>query len=158
MPSSSNSCATTWMTVELGHTFEHVFEVTADPLASGSVSSSSLVTAGKDTVAVSATPTTNPHLLRLTLGLYGQGKPIYNNATLVVPGSPQQVVVITDQAKHLVEVTVDGRGRLSTTLLPGEPVQVKDDVSSVQHASPALTVVNGTASLAKPVLCRSLIH
>jgi hypothetical protein len=149
---------TTWMTVELGHSFQHVFAVTAEPPATGGSASASLVTVGKDTVAVSATATGNPHLVRLIVGFYGQGKPIYGHPVDVVSGTSQNVVVITDPAKHQVEATVEGVTRLSTTLGAGVPVRISSDVSPARSTRAALSVVDVTASSAEPLLCRNLIR
>jgi hypothetical protein len=107
---------------------------------------------------VSATATGNPHLVRLIVGFYGQGKPIYGHPVDVVPGISQKLVVITDPAKHQVEVTVNGVTRLSTTLGAGVPVPISSDVSPARSTPAALSVADVTASSAEPVLCRSLIR
>ncbi len=149
---------TTWMTVELGHSFQHVFALTAEPPVAGGSASVSLVTVGKDTVAVSATATGNPRLVRLIVGFYGQGKPVYGHPVDVVSGASQKLVVITDPAKHQVEATVDGVTRLSTTLGAGVPVPISSDVSPARPTPAALSVVDVTASSVEPLLCRSLIR
>jgi hypothetical protein len=148
---------TTWMTVELGHTFQHVFRVTVRAPQSGSTQSLALVTVGKAKLAVSASATSDPHSVLLTFGFYGQGQPSYAQQ-YVRSGTSHKLVVITDPAKHLVEVTENGRGRFAASLLAGEPVPIRDDVSPTRPTPPALSVVDLTASSGGPALCRSLIH
>ncbi len=148
---------TTWMVVELGHSFQHTFRMTVNRLVSHGTESVSLVHAGKSTVAVSATATGDPRLVRLRFGVYGPGQPGPGFLFTVKSGTAHQVVVVTDPAKHQIAVTFDGVTYLSTTLVDSHPIAV--DQNPQPHGSPGLlSVVGETATTPKPTLCQSLIH
>ncbi len=148
---------TTWMVVELGHSFQHTFRMTVNRLVSHGTESVSLVHAGKSTVAVSATATGTRRLVRLRFGVYGPGQPGPGFLFTVKSGTAHQVVVVTDPAKHQIAVTFDGVTYLSTTLVDSHPIAV--DQNPQPHGSPGLlSVVGETATTPKPTLCQSLIH
>ena len=72
-------------------------------------------------------------------------------------GSSHQAVVITDPAKHQVQVSMDGRTVLVSVLVNGEPV--RGDVVAADHTGgrPAISVVDQTDQTPQPTLCQSLI-
>lgn len=141
----------TWMTVELGPTFQHTFRVTARAPQSGGTESVPLVTAGKYTVTVSATPTGDPHFVRLNF--VARGPATYTFARPEVrSGSANTVTVVTDPVKHSLQVFANGvayRG----TVVPFASIHVDSD----PDPSHALSVVDETAST-PPALCQSLLH
>jgi hypothetical protein len=150
---------TTWMTVELSQAFQHTFRVTAKNTESGGTESVPLVSAGKDTVTVSANPTTDPRRVRLTFGLYGVGQPVSGYSFEVNSGATHTVVVTTDPVKHSLEVTMEGVDHLGRTLLSDEePIHVDSANSHARASSPALSVSNVTATTPPPSLCQSLLH
>ena len=146
------------MTVELGEAFQHTFHVVAKNPQSGGTVSAPLVSAGKYTVTVSATPTTDPHLVRLAFGLYGSGQPVHGYSFEVNAGAIHTVVVTTDPVKHVLEVTMDGDFHLGRTLLgDAEPIHVDSSNPHSQGTRPALSVTE-TATAPQPTLCQDLIH
>jgi hypothetical protein len=147
----------TWMTVELGEPFQHTFRMTAKGPGSGRTVTVPLVSAGKYTVVVSATPTTDPHLVRLAFGLYGLGRPAHGYSFEVNSGTTHSVVVTTDPVKHVLEVTMDGVFHFGRTLLKETPIH-SDSVNSNTQARPLLSVTDETATSPQPTLCQSLIH
>ncbi len=143
---SAQFSRTTWMTVELGHTFQHAFTVKARAPQVGRTESTSLVTVGKGTVAVSATATSDPHRVALTFGFYGQGRPTYGRQVDVPSGTDHKVVVVTDPAKHLVEVTVDGISNLGPPCRSASRWPSTTTFHQPGPQPPALSVVDVTAS------------
>jgi hypothetical protein len=149
----------TWMTVELGEAFQHTFRVVAKNSQSGGAVSVPLVSAGKYTVSVSATPTVDPNLVRLAFGLTGSGQPMYGYSFEVSAGATHTVVVTTDPVKHVLEVTMDGEFHLGRTLFDdAEPIRVDSANSHSQGTRPALSVTDETATASQPTLCEGLIH
>jgi hypothetical protein len=149
---------TTWMTVELGHAFQHTFRVTASNVGSGGTASAPLVHAGKYTVTVSAMPATEPHRVLLAFSVSGVGQPMHGYPFAVNVGAPQSVVVTTDPEKHSLEVTINGVDHFGRTLVNAEPIHVGSPTTQSRGTPSALTVTDETASSAQPTLCRSLIH
>jgi hypothetical protein len=141
----------TWMTVELGPAFQHTFRVTARAPQSGNTQSVPLMTAGKYTVSVSASPTGDPKFVRLNL--VARGPATYTFARPEVrSGSANSITVVTDPVKHSLQVFANGvayRG----TVVPFASIHVDSD----PDPSPALSVVDETASTS-PALCQSLLH
>ncbi|MBF6557978.1 MAG: hypothetical protein IVW52_17865 [Acidimicrobiales bacterium] len=146
---------TTWMTVQLGHAFQHTFRVTFNRSPPGTNQSLALVSAGPATVAVSSSRISGHGRLRVTIGLFGAGRPIGNSVS-VSPGSSHQIVVITDPVKHLIQVTLDGVKYVETTLGTGGPIAVDSEIAHTSGNPPAVSVVNETGSTSGPALCRSL--
>jgi hypothetical protein len=150
----------TWMTVELGHRFMHTFTVTINHPQPGTTDSLPLVTAGANTISISATGSggNGQDLVRFTMS--GQGQLVRGYSKSFHPGTSLRVVVITDPAKHLVTATANGVTFLSRPLIDGEPI--RDDVeqfnSNADQAQPSISVVDKTGSTAEPTLCQSLIH
>ncbi len=99
---------TTWMAVERGHSFQHTFRIRFNSPQAGGPGSLALVTAGSSTMTVNVPLRANHHLIEVDFGLVGKGGPLYGVSAYVNPGSSHQVVVITDPAKHLAEVMMDG--------------------------------------------------
>jgi hypothetical protein len=145
---------TTWMTVELGAAFQHGFRISARSLAPGQTESVPLVSAGKYTVTVSATGTSDPGRVRLGFGLHGGGVDARSYVTVLNSGAPQDVVVTTDAPKHLLEVSMNGAYRLARTLPVEEPIRV----DSAGGSAPALAVTPESATASQPTLCQSLLH
>ena len=146
---------TTWMVVERGHTFQHAFRITYNEPLPGTIKSLRLVGAGSNAVWVTVELTPQPNRLRVLFSLVGTGRPVLGDSALVSPGSTHQVVVVTDPAKHLAQVTQDGVAQLSTTLVNGEPIDSSGSSRS-SGSPPALSVVDATARSPEPKLCQSL--
>ena len=141
----------TWMTVELGPAFQHAFRVTAGAPQSGATEPVPLVTAGKYTITVSETPTSDPHFVRLNF--VAQGPKTYTFARPEVrSGSANAVTVITDPVKHSLQVIANGEAYRGT-VVPFTSIHV----DSAPASSHALSVTNQTASAA-PALCQGILH
>ena len=149
----------TWMAVERGHGFQHTFRATFSRSASGEPAPVPLVSAGPDSVSVSVVPTAR-RLLRVSFSFASPDRTvhdIFGVTPLVNPGSTHQVVVITDLAKHLAQVSMDGTAYLVGSLDTTQPVHVEAQQADSGGTPPALSVTNITASTPQPTLCRSLI-
>jgi hypothetical protein len=146
----------TWMPVELGHSFQHTFEMTVnDP---GSVAQVlPLVSAGPNSVTVSVKHSPKNHPVQVDFGLVGTGRPLYGVSAYVRPGSTHQIVVTTDPVKHLAEVSMGGVLYLSRTLVNGVPIHGEPGTQQTAGRIPALSVSNVTSSTPEPTLCRSLM-
>ncbi len=148
------------MAVERGHGFQHTFLVTFNRSLSGEPASLPLVSAGPDSVSVSAAPTAGDRLLRASFSFSSPGRTvsdIFGVMPLVKSGSTHQVVVITDPAKHLVQVSMDGTAYLVGGLDTTQPIHVEARRADSGGSPPALSVTDITASTPQPTLCRSLI-
>jgi hypothetical protein len=143
----------TWMTAELGHSFQHTFQVTVKNPEPGKTESVPLLTAGNYTVAMSATPTSDPQKVKVTFSARGAGTDKFGSVTWD-SGVTKQLAVITDPAKHLIQVTSDGVVFWQQAL----PIDTSIHVVSTPQASSAISVTDETASSPQPTLCRSLIH
>ena len=151
---------TTWMVVELGHSFQHTFSIKlhVSPQASGSVTASvPLVTAGQTTVAVYVLPYNYPES-RVVFTAAGSGTTTKAYSALVPDTSTHQVVVDTDPAKQLAEVSMDGRSILASDLANGEPIHAHATDSRSGGKLRAFAVLDETASSPEPTLCQSLTH
>jgi hypothetical protein len=144
---------TTWMTVELGHTFRHTFRLTVDPAGSTAGQVVPLLTTGASTVSVRARSVPGS-LTQISFGLQGPGGFTRGPATEVRPGTTHTVVVVTDPVKHLAQVTMDGVITMATTLANGEPIAV---APLPEGREGMLTVTDVTASTPQPTLCQSLV-
>ena len=142
----------TWLTVQLGHGFQHAFSITAKAAVAGGTQTVQLLTAGSYTVTVSATAAADNHVL-LRFGLRGPGTDRVVSAA-VDPGTTMDVVVMTDPAKHLIEMTQNGRAYWAATVQPFRAIEAGPPVQGSQ----ALSVRNTTASTPEPTLCQSLLH
>ena len=134
------------------------FHITFAEPASGRTESLSLVTAGSQTVTVGVTRTAQPHRLRVAISLYWPGHHAYGASAYVAAGSSHQGVVITDPAKRLAQVTLDGATDLSTILIDGEPIYADSQDTASTGSPPAIGAVNTTVSSPQPTLCQSLNH
>ena len=149
---------TTWMTVQLGHLFEHTFHVTVNGSASTGTTTVPLVTAGSETVTMSATPSKDRSSVTVTYDLKGPNGLAKGLSATVPSGTTIPVVVETDPVKHTAEVYVNNVAQLLDPLTVGTPIVV-DSLSAPSTASlPAMTVVDVTATSPGPALCRSLIR
>jgi hypothetical protein len=149
---------TTWMAVERGHLFLHTFRITVHRSASNGTETLPLVSAGANTVSVSAATTSGLPGVQISVGLGGRGGPAHGFTTTVPSGSTHQVVVVTDPAKHVAEVTVDGVTFLSSPLADGEPIVVHSGIVQSPGLPPAISIVDETGSSPQPTLCESLIR
>jgi hypothetical protein len=146
----------TWMTVELGHAFEHTFDVTVNRPQSGQTDTVPLVTAGSTTVSMIASPFGRYGQVRLRFIASGQSQP--GPSIFADQGSRRRVVVITDPAKHMVTVTVNGPTYLSRTLTNRQPARSDVSKSGPANVGNTLSVADVTGSTPNPTLCQSLIH
>jgi hypothetical protein len=148
---------TTWMTVQLGHTFEHTFQVTVNGSASPGTTTLPLVTAGSDTVSMSAT-TSKGSSVSFTFDLKGPNGPARGLSGTVRSGTTIPVVVETDPVKHTAEVYINGVAWLLNPLTVGTPIVVDSGSTHSTAVLPLLTVVNVTGTSPGPSLCKSLIR
>jgi hypothetical protein len=150
---------TTWMTVELGHAFQHTFHMTVKSRESGGTESVSLIEAGAYTVKMRVTQTTNPHLVAVAFGVQEAGKLTNGYSFTVKAGSTHTVLVTSDPVKHELAVSLDGMLRFSrTTVQSEEPISVDPSTSRQGNQGSALLVTDATAGSPEPTLCESLIH
>jgi hypothetical protein len=143
----------TWMTVQLGHAFQHTFHLTVNSDESDGPQTVDLVDAGVNTVTASATPSSDPRLVVLRFAVSGGEGATKGFAFSVEAGSTHTVVVTTDTATHLLDVSVDGVLDLSSTMHDDEPIDI-----APHNGSGVMSVVDETASSPQPTLCESLIH
>ena len=148
---------TTWMTVERGAEFQHTFHMTFTAPPAASVESVPLVRIGSRTVEVHAAPA-GPGRVQVTFGIYGGAGPDYGRSVVEPSGSSRDVVVITDAATHLVEVTIGGRAVFGHVQIVGTPIVATPGVSRSAGSPPALEVVNTTPLTSGTTLCRSLLR
>jgi hypothetical protein len=144
---------TTWMTVELGHAFQHTFRVTVHGSSSTASEALPLVTTGADTVTMLAAATPGPEV-QVSFELVGPDGFVGRLTALLPRGSTRRVVVVTDPQKHLLLVTLGGVAKFTTALDHMEPVVAVEP--HVQHGG-LLSVENITPSTPQPTLCQSLI-
>ena len=143
----------TWMTVELGHAFQHTFRVTARTPQPEGTKPLPLLTAGKYTVTVSPVPTSDPQMVRLDFVARGPTTYKFGEPEVKV-GSTITATLVTDPVKHSIQVTADGvayRG----TVVPFTSIHVGSDLGRSRTRSP---VTDETAAAGQPTLCQSLIH
>ena len=148
---------TTWMAVERGRQFQHSFHMTFVAPPAGSVESVPLVRIGSRTVEVH-TASVGPGRVLVTFGIYGATGPDYASSVVEPSGSSHDVVVITDTAKRLVEVTVGERSVFARAQIVGTPIVATTGVSRSTGTPPALEVVNTTPLTSGTTLCRSLLR
>src|SRR5581483_5414066 len=114
---------TTWMTVERGHNFQHTFRVTFH--RTDSAAGAGLVSAGANSVAVNVLPTPRHDMVRVVFSFRRPGHTVYDEFGItpyVVSGSTHVVQVVTDPAKHLVQVSLDGIPYLAGDLITSKPI------------------------------------
>ncbi len=143
---------TTWMTVELGHTFQHTFRIAVHPTGSTPGEVVPLLTTGPNTLSARAKSVSGE--VELSFGLQGPTGFTGGLATAVRPGTSHTVVAVTDPVKHLAQVTLDGAVVMAATLAHGQPVVVAPQPAGSEGV---LTVTDVTASTPQPALCQSLI-
>jgi len=143
---------TTWMTVELGHAFQHTFRIAVDPTGSTAGEVVPLLTTGPNTLSARAKSVSGE--VELSFGLQGPTGFTGGLATAVRPGTSHTVVAVTDPVKHLVQVTMDGTVVMAATVAHGQPVVVAPQSAG---SDGVLTVTDVTASTPQPTLCQSLI-
>ncbi len=143
---------TTWMTVELGHQFQHTFHLALDSHGSTPGEVVPLLTAGPNTLTVRAKSVGSA--VEVSFGIQGPGGFTGGLASPLLPGSSHTVVVVTDPVKHLAQVTVDGTVTMAGTLADGRPISVAPQRNGHQGV---LTVTDVTASTPEPTLCQSLV-
>jgi hypothetical protein len=146
---------TTWMTVQLGHEFQHTFRMTVRSPRSGETETIALVHAGSYSITVSAVPMTNRHLVGLTFATHQDGKVVRSYESKLASDSTHTVVVTTDPVKHLLEVTLDGEIYLLRTM-HGQEVPIT--VGAISPRSNGTSLTNETPHEPQPTLCQGLIH
>ena len=107
---SSQFTRATWMTVQLGTPFQHVFQITPRDVSSSGTQSVSLVDAGGVMFTVRTTPTYG-HQIVMTLGFYGPNATAKSAAIKVPAGSTHTLLVTTDPEKHQFLASLDGAPR-----------------------------------------------
>jgi hypothetical protein len=147
----------TWMPVEYGHTFHHTFVITFHSPASGGAESTALVSVGTSSVYVNASPTENGRVqVSFSTGRAGGGT--VGSLNYVSSGTSDHVSVTTDPDQHLLQVILNGK-QVLTAILANNGL-ISSDISSGNppNATPAISVLDTTATSPEPTLCRSLIR
>lgn len=142
----------TWMAVERGAPFQHVFDLT---FGAGTVPSVDLVRVGASVLSVRGQSTNRGHRLDVR---FNWRDPRYSGlgaSILVSRGSTLRVTVITDTQNHLVEVSTGGAIYLERPLSGSGRVTVPAHVRSFV-GPPPISVTDVTNSAPRPSLCRSL--
>ena len=149
---------TTWMPVEYGHLFEHTYVMRALHTSPGGTAPVPLVSSGPSTVSLITVPSTKPGEVAARFVLSGQGRPPYSSYVALMPiGSMLRVSVVTDPAKHYVEVLIRGHGYLSDTMYNIGPIVAHPiDPRTGGATLKALQVTDVTASTPPPSLCLGL--
>ncbi len=142
----------TWLPVELGPAYEHVFDVTAGSSAPGSAARVPLVSIGPTTVAASATPLGGGRL-RLTFVVTDPRFHVGAVPTVVRSGQSVAVDVTTDVARHALTVTVDGVAKLQGPFSGTGRVTI-DHPGGARNGP--LSVVATAGRQPTPTLCRTL--
>jgi hypothetical protein len=154
---SQSFVRTGWMTVERGHDFQHTFRVTFNRPAAPTAALP-LVSAGANMVSVAAVPTADPRRVRVLFGISNPGrKVVYTFTPHVAAGSTHRVEVVTDPAKHVIEVSMDGTAYNSAPLITNQPIHVDTQHATSGGTPPAVAVTNLTSSTPQPTICRSLV-
>jgi hypothetical protein len=144
---------TTWMTVELGPSAQHRFVLhVGNPRAPHTLR---LISAGSDSVEVTARPEPGGKATLLTFFIDEGSKTEKGYSARVAPGSTHSVVIITDRAKHQLGASIDGTGEALVSLTNG-PVRVYPERASGGSGAPPLWA--RSVPTAQPTLCQSLIH
>ena len=144
---------TTWMTVELGHAFQHTFRLTVSPSASTSSDVVPLLATGATTVTARAQAVSSSQVAVSFRVKWPNGSSSGVMAT-ERPGTSHAVVVVTDPEKHVIEVSIDGHILVGGPLAQRSPVVVATQSTGTGSL---LNVTNITASTPRPTLCESLI-
>ncbi len=145
---------TTWMTVELGRSFQHAFRLSAKSPTPGQTVSIRLLRAGHYTVAVHAS-STRQHTVRLRIEISGASRVFRGPVVDVTPETTHTVLVTTDPVKHVFSASFDGVNQVSIIVPSGEPFRV-DSARPKPPRTPDGVVVSPTPSN-RPALCQSLI-
>jgi hypothetical protein len=146
---------TTWMTVELGHTFQHVFNVTARTPRSGGTESVTLLRSGNDTVTVTVAPLPSPHRVKLSFDEHDNVGTVKGPVFAANSGTTHTVVLTVDPQKHQFVTNFDGVYAVSLLWLGSHPTHVAVGAHA-QSASNALSV--RVLPTPRPALCQSLLH
>jgi hypothetical protein len=142
---------TTWMTVELGRSFQHAFSLHVTGLAPGRTASMPLLTAGPYTIAVDAAGMAG-HATQLEFSLSGprvfSGGPVFD----VSPRTTLNFLVTNDPGRHLFSASLDGVTQVFVAVPVGERVR-----SPASKPGKADGMVVSPIPAPRPTLCRSLV-
>jgi hypothetical protein len=147
---------TTWMTVQLGPAFQHIFRVAVKSHDLAGTDSIPLLSTGRYTATLSTTPTKRADEALGSVKVLGGPSPIGSLPFGLKSGSSHTLEVTTNAAKHQLAVTVDGVVILNATLTNEVPIRVNSAGPRSQIAHGALVV--SPAPSPRPALCQSLIH
>jgi hypothetical protein len=143
---------TTWLTVERGMPFLHAFAVRFQPASS--VTYTDLVSTGPDSFSVSSRPSVTPakaDVLFVITKAHGYRASL---ALSVAVGSLHRIDVITDAAKQVEEMSMDGVVYVSDTLTGSGIIELH--VASGDQAPPGVPMNLSVLPENAPV-CRSLV-
>ena len=142
-----------WLAVERGPAFQHTLRLTFAKPVTGSARLVPLVSVGSSTLYVLTAPAGDQ---RVRVSFYLQDPRFSGGgiAEIQKVGATQQAVVITDPATHLVEVFLHGSAYLDRGLAGNGPILVHS--SSPRAGTPAVWVLDATASSPRSNVCRSL--
>lgn len=149
----------TWMTVQLGHAFDHAFELEVHRSSPGTTTQIPLVTAGANVVSVSATSHGPGGPVGVRFGYSWQGGHEFGPSFNVRPDSSVRAEIVTDPVKRVVNVSVGSTTYLAGSLANGRPIH--SDVASSRSAavsSPVLAALDVTNTLPNPTLCENILH
>ncbi len=142
----------TWMAAERGPGFSHTLALTFNRAVGGPPRLAPLVSIGDSTLYVVTVPG-DKGTVRVSFWWQDPRFPGSGTARSVQPGSTHQVVVVTDPADHVVQVSIGGSVYLSHPLSSSGPVVVHSQPSL---AAPQPVSVADRTSYSPPALCRSL--
>jgi hypothetical protein len=148
----------TWQVVQYGPALQRQFTVTPHQVTGTAYVP--LVVAGDWTISVVTTPRPAGGLL-LHFTMSGSGRHAGTDFQSFVAGTPvggtHRVTVLTDPNKRSAQVWVDGVLYLDEPLVDGTPISTAAPESDALAPGP-ITVVDDTASLPQPTLCRQLLR
>ena len=140
---------TTWMPVQFGPAFQHVFVVRTAHLAAPATVT--LQRTGNLTIRLHAWPIARSNQVRLQFEVVGHGAPSPAIPFDVDTGAPHTVVVITDPPKHQIVAEVDGAPYLERDWTPNGSTHVYTSGSN-------LALQARPVSAERPTLCEGLVR
>lgn len=144
---------TTWMTVQLGPSALHTFDLhVGHPRSPQTIR---LVSAGPDTIEVTARPTDENRVL-LTFDIAVGARTEKGDSAKVPTGSTQNLDVVTDHAKHELKASIDGIDKAFVALTNSGAVRVYPNSSGGRGARGSFWA--RVTPTAQPTLCQSLVN
>ncbi len=143
----------TWMAVQLGHRFQHTFDVSFAAPPGGRRVVRPLVDTSAGSMAVAVRGPARDGQVDVQVGLFRSGgRPVYDSLREYSTGRIHNFVVVTDTAKRFLRVTVDGKPAFSAYVPTPGPIS-----AASSGGNGPISVVDRTAQSPSPSLCRSLL-